>query len=240
MWSAVSRNCATVKSSTAWTPTSENIPGWCRSNCEENISAEERWSATDGLWQPLTASLSKIVQKVTFESLTLEPSMNFFMKRHQQQWIHKINSFNCFFFPFFLFFLGFALRPYSRGASQFQITLAQHSLKDAQTQKTRMVSVNRIIMHPNYISRKVADDIALIHLKEQVQWSDFVQPACLPNPNQETFSGVLATVAGWGWTDEVKNGIKDRVVFHHQPIDTFDPFIPSFWSFHLFPFFDWW
>ena len=62
-------------------------------------------------------------------------------------------------------------------------------------------------MHPNYVSRQVADDIALINLNEPVVWSDHVQPACLPNPDKETFSGILATVAGWGWTDEIKNGI---------------------------------
>lgn len=95
----------------------------------------------------------------------------------------------------------------SRVASQFQISVAQHSLKAGASQEARMVSVNRIVMHPNYLSRQVADDIALIHLKDPVEWSDYIQPACLPNPDQETFSGVLATVAGWGWTDEIKNGI---------------------------------
>ena len=95
----------------------------------------------------------------------------------------------------------------SRGASQFLISLGQHSLKEDAPQETRMISVRRIVMHPNYRSRQVADDIALINLNDPVEWSNYVQPACLPNPDKESFSGFLATVAGWGWTDEVKNGI---------------------------------
>jgi len=95
----------------------------------------------------------------------------------------------------------------SRGASQFQISVAQHSLKEDTVQETRMFSVSRIVMHPNYMSRQLADDIALINLNTPVEWSNHVQPACLPNPDKESFSGVLATVAGWGWTDEVKKGI---------------------------------
>lgn len=84
--------------------------------------------------------------------------------------------------------------------------MAEHSLKSGDSQKTRMISVNQIVMHPDYVSRQVAHDIALIQLDQQVEWTDFIQPACLPNPDKESFSGVTATVAGWGWTDEVKNG----------------------------------
>ena len=61
-------------------------------------------------------------------------------------------------------------------------------------------------MHPSYVTRQLADDIALINLDQDVEWNDFVQPACLPNPDKESFAGLLATASGWGWTDEVKNG----------------------------------
>lgn len=69
-----------------------------------------------------------------------------------------------------------------------------------------MFAVSQIVMHPSYVTRQLADDIALINLNSPVEWSDRVQPACLPNPDQDSFAGLVATVAGWGWTDEVKNG----------------------------------
>ena len=63
------------------------------------------------------------------------------------------------------------------------------------------VPVDEIIFHPNYIYPKILDDIALVRIHE-IGWNDFVQPACLPNQNNETFSGYEATVAGWGLTSE--------------------------------------
>lgn len=96
---------------------------------------------------------------------------------------------------------------YSRRASQIQVSVAEHNLLGADSQQTKLFRVNQIVMHPSYVTRQLADDIALINLDGDVQWSDRVQPACLPNPDEDSFAGLLATVAGWGWVDEVKNGI---------------------------------
>ncbi len=60
-------------------------------------------------------------------------------------------------------------------------------------------------MHPTYVPL-VKDDIALIKLDGDIEWSDSIRPVCLPKSVELSFSGRLATVAGWGWTDEVKNG----------------------------------
>jgi secreted trypsin-like serine protease len=93
------------------------------------------------------------------------------------------------------------------------VSIGEHSLKDNTAKQqalarrhARIIKVRQIIMHPSYISRQVADDIALVQLAETVEWDDRIQPACLPNPDKDSFSGILATVAGWGWSDEVKNG----------------------------------
>lgn len=53
---------------------------------------------------------------------------------------------------------------------------------------------------------KVADDIALIQLDQEAEWNDLVQPTCLPNPDRDSYSGMMATVAGWGLTNEIENG----------------------------------
>ena len=36
----------------------------------------------------------------------------------------------------------------------------------------------------------------------QIQWSNELRPACLPQPQSSDFSGKMATVAGWGFTNE--------------------------------------
>jgi hypothetical protein len=98
---------------------------------------------------------------------------------------------------------------YSRRAAQIQVSVAQHNLLDTDSDKAGQIfKVQQIAMYPSYVSRQLADDIALINLDQQVQWSDRIQPACLPNPDKDSFAGLLATVSGWGWTDEVKNGIR--------------------------------
>jgi secreted trypsin-like serine protease len=73
------------------------------------------------------------------------------------------------------------------------------------------------------VSTRHGDDIALIRLKEDVQWSDFVQPACLSAtssssslsssnvlnealPSSSSFSGLTATATGWGLTGEREKG----------------------------------
>lgn len=92
------------------------------------------------------------------------------------------------------------------------MSVAEHNLLGADSQQTKLFRVNQIVMHPSYVTRQLADDIALINLDGDVQWSERVQPACLPNPDADSFAGLLATVAGWGWNDEVKNGTSKHFI----------------------------
>lgn len=98
-----------------------------------------------------------------------------------------------------------------RAAAQIQVGVGEHSLvgDDGSNKDRRVLGVRQIILHPNYKSRQLKDDIALIRLDGEVEWSDRIKPACLPSRNKDTFSAMLATVAGWGWTDEIKNGSFD-------------------------------
>lgn len=67
---------------------------------------------------------------------------------------------------------------------------------------------SRIFVHDSYdpsIS-KINNDIALIMLEHEVDWTDYIQPICLPSHDQETYSGSSATIAGWGFTNEISNG----------------------------------
>lgn len=54
---------------------------------------------------------------------------------------------------------------------------------------------------PNRCSKKL-NDVALLKTVRQLRWSSELQPACLPNSPTYDFSGTLATVAGWGFTNE--------------------------------------
>lgn len=48
-------------------------------------------------------------------------------------------------------------------------------------------------------------DIALIYLDREVNWSDSVKPICLAADEHLSFAGAIATVAGWGMTNNDKS-----------------------------------
>jgi len=58
------------------------------------------------------------------------------------------------------------------------------------------------IMHPNYDPTTQMNNICLIHLKESLRWTEWVQPLALPEQGQETDPGTLCTVTGWGLTNK--------------------------------------
>ena len=61
-------------------------------------------------------------------------------------------------------------------------------------------NLQKIIMHPNYDSNTISNDICLLHLQESLEWTDWVQPLGLPTQGQETEAGTMCTVTGWGTT----------------------------------------
>jgi hypothetical protein len=70
---------------------------------------------------------------------------------------------------------------------------------------TRKFDVDKIIKHPNYSRRTVDNDIALVRLAGRIDLtagSGPTVPVCLPANNDNDFSGLSATVAGWGTTKE--------------------------------------
>lgn len=54
-----------------------------------------------------------------------------------------------------------------------------------------------IIVHPEYNSVGLLNDIALAMLKQDVRYENHIRPICLPNPTDQ-FDGRLCTATGWG------------------------------------------
>ncbi|RVE47617.1 hypothetical protein evm_007714 [Chilo suppressalis] len=63
------------------------------------------------------------------------------------------------------------------------------------------VYISRIINHPQYEAPKKYHDIALIELQEEVQFTNFVQPACLYSGPDNKLVGKQAYMTGWGVVD---------------------------------------
>ncbi|XP_054003945.1 venom protease-like [Hylaeus anthracinus] len=63
------------------------------------------------------------------------------------------------------------------------------------------VEVEERIVHPDYDVKQTLNDIAILKLKDEVTFTDYLHPVCLPldNPlNSDRLDGEMVTVAGWG------------------------------------------
>ncbi|KAM9277730.1 LOW QUALITY PROTEIN: enteropeptidase [Cariama cristata] len=59
-------------------------------------------------------------------------------------------------------------------------------------------NIDQIVINPHYMKRTKDSDIALMHLQYKVQYTDYIQPICLPEKNQQFLPGINCFVAGWG------------------------------------------
>ncbi|KAK9520323.1 hypothetical protein VZT92_020218 [Zoarces viviparus] len=82
-----------------------------------------------------------------------------------------------------------------------KVFLGLHDAADKRLATNR--SVERIFLHPNFQPDNYNNDIALLRLEEQVGFTEFIRPVCLPPPrNQDDppspLPNSLGVVAGWG------------------------------------------
>lgn len=67
------------------------------------------------------------------------------------------------------------------------------------------IKVVKAFKHPNYNSRTIDNDIALLRLESPAPFSDYILPACLPSREMAERvlhkNGTLTVVTGWGKDD---------------------------------------
>ncbi|KFQ08846.1 Enteropeptidase, partial [Leptosomus discolor] len=82
--------------------------------------------------------------------------------------------------------------------SQWKAVLGMYDQSDMTNPSIVVQNINRIIINPHYMKRTKDSDIALMHLQYKVQYTDYIQPICLPEKNQQFLPGIKCSVAGWG------------------------------------------
>nr|2OLG_A Chain A, Pro-phenoloxidase activating enzyme-I [Holotrichia diomphalia] len=90
------------------------------------------------------------------------------------------------------------------------------------------LGIEETIQHPDYVdgSKDRYHDIALIRLNRQVEFTNYIRPVCLPQPNEEVQVGQRLTVVGWGRTETgqystIKQKLAVPVVHAEQCAKTF-------------------
>nr|DBA17437.1 TPA: hypothetical protein GDO54_002887 [Pyxicephalus adspersus] len=69
-------------------------------------------------------------------------------------------------------------------------------------------SVKEIHVHPNFVLLTMENDIALIELKEEFQFNDYVQPVCFPLSDIIVEPSSICVVSGWDLNGEGETSTK--------------------------------
>lgn len=65
----------------------------------------------------------------------------------------------------------------------------------------KVVEVDKVIIHPDYHVDEVANDFAILKLKQPLQFSAEVQPIEIQCHCKEVPTGTLCNITGWGLTE---------------------------------------
>lgn len=79
------------------------------------------------------------------------------------------------------------------------------------------VLADTVIVHPDYESKTLENDLALIKLKKPVPFREDIQPICLPAINED-FTGLDGYAVGWGLTDFDKRHLPETLQIVRLPI----------------------
>ncbi|CAM5117600.1 unnamed protein product [Eretmochelys imbricata] len=84
--------------------------------------------------------------------------------------------------------------------SSYRVNLGEYQL--SYPSQCRISSpVSQIFVHPNYNSTWKSADIALLRLKQPVQYTNEILPVCLPGPSDSFPDNHMCWVTGWGRID---------------------------------------
>ncbi|NWZ13925.1 ENTK Enteropeptidase, partial [Agelaius phoeniceus] len=99
--------------------------------------------------------------------------------------------------------------------SRWQAALGLYSQSDLAQPPTVVRNIDRIIINPHYMKETKDSDIALMHLQHKVQYTDYIQPICLPEKNQQFSPGIICSIAGWG---HISNGGPSSIILQEAEV----------------------
>uniref|UniRef100_A0A4X2KA75 Enteropeptidase n=1 Tax=Vombatus ursinus TaxID=29139 RepID=A0A4X2KA75_VOMUR len=82
--------------------------------------------------------------------------------------------------------------------SRWKAVLGLHTTLNLTNSQTVIQLIDQIIINPHYNKQTKDSDIALMHLESKVNYTDYIQPICLPEASQVFPQGMNCFIAGWG------------------------------------------
>ncbi|XP_066499784.1 elastase 2 [Hoplias malabaricus] len=88
------------------------------------------------------------------------------------------------------------------GSRTYRVYLGKHNMKTANEKGSIAIAPAKIIVHEQWDSYRIRNDIALIKLSTPVEFTDSIMPACLPAAGLVLPHNFPCYVTGWGriWT----------------------------------------
>ncbi|XP_052789016.1 plasma kallikrein-like [Mya arenaria] len=92
--------------------------------------------------------------------------------------------------------------------------------------------IQRILIHKNYSTSTLENDVALILTREPIVFNDHTRPACLPDSSHTYTAGEVCYLAGWGSTrntgdEEVMNQVDMPILADSVCAGHWDDFLPD-------------
>ncbi|XP_032133028.1 enteropeptidase isoform X3 [Sapajus apella] len=82
--------------------------------------------------------------------------------------------------------------------SKWTAILGLHMASNLTSPHTVSRLIDQIVINPHYNKQRKNNDIAMMHLEFKVNYTDYIQPICLPEENQVFLPGRNCSIAGWG------------------------------------------
>jgi len=82
----------------------------------------------------------------------------------------------------------------------------------------QVIKITHIFLHPQYKDIGFVNDVSLLRLEKEVNFTDFVRPVCLPEKETEIRDGRICTVVGWGQLFETGRVFR-KLSFYFVPMD---------------------
>merc|ERR1712223_1054438 len=93
-----------------------------------------------------------------------------------------------------------AAHCYNSMFTSMHVIVGEHNECDGVNEGGKLIKVKKMTLHPDYNSRTIDNDIAVLELAEDLTFTKKIKPACLPSSETRDYSGSASTVSGWGGT----------------------------------------
>lgn len=107
-------------------------------------------------------------------------------------------------------------------AKEIKATIGEYNRTMKNDTKRQIIRIKEIIRHPNFQISNFKNDIAILKVETEMKFATpYIQPACLPAYENRNYTGIMATVTGWGRTGEY-SGTSNEVRKVEVPIMSLD------------------